>query len=377
MTAPLGNNSSTLAKLLQAIQPYVTTTPALLTEVLKRELTIKSVAEYNLPPELMALLLIIEAQFAETETSPSLKIVSAERGESSGSKSPKWTLETDTGERLWVFQHKDPARNNFPLFDEAGWGAWLKGLPLNQATTPPHQMALKATKDTSGYYRVTEVLTFNPLILPTPPTIDPKHRVALEDAIQRAHVWTSTEMAGTKKYYVLDTETTGLETWDEVVSLSIADAQTGKLLLETLVKPYAAPIGFTAQDIHGITPEMVVNAPPIHEVKVNGVPLLDFLAAADGVIAWNADFDSRLVRQTFFVGGYATLPAIQWECAMLLYGAYNGEWNAKKGGYKWWKLVDAIRVEKINTDYLPHTSHGDVMNTIALLNKIASLYLPF
>lgn len=95
----------------------------------------------------------------------------------------------------------------------------------------------------------------------------------------------------------LDTETTGLDPSAEIVEISVVD-QDGKIILDTLVKP-TRQIPADAIRIHGITDEMVKNAPTWPEVWTN------VTQAVTGryIGIYNADFDLRMVRQSHLVYG--------------------------------------------------------------------------
>ena len=91
---------------------------------------------------------------------------------------------------------------------------------------------------------------------------------------------------------ILDTETTGLDAHDEVIQLAIVDMQ-GNVLLHTLVRP-TVPVGTEARAIHGITDEVLAEAPYFAQ-------LYDTIAGLLGnrsVLAYHADFDRRLLAQT-------------------------------------------------------------------------------
>lgn len=67
------------------------------------------------------------------------------------------------------------------------------------------------------------------------------------------------------KVIVLDTETTGLNSTDEILQISIID-DNSNILLDTLVHPYYHSTWPDAEKIHGITPDVVANAPYPHEL---------------------------------------------------------------------------------------------------------------
>jgi len=134
-------------------------------------------------------------------------------------------------------------------------------------------------------------------------------------------------------YLVLDTETTGLDSTSEIVSIAII-ASDGRPLLNTLCHP-TRPIPPEATNIHGITNEMVKNILPFPSELVQAI------VQDKHVIIYNANYDvTMLYRSTQWAG----MPFVewgnlaQWHCAMESFAEVFGEVNTKYGGYKWQKL---------------------------------------
>ena len=94
-------------------------------------------------------------------------------------------------------------------------------------------------------------------------------------------------------FYVIDTETTGFRNSDEVVQIGVIN-KNGDIILNTLVKP-TQRLSREVIAIHGITNEVLADAPLLQDlytdlsIKLAGVPL----------VAYNMDFDWRLLKQTF------------------------------------------------------------------------------
>jgi len=157
-------------------------------------------------------------------------------------------------------------------------------------------------------------------------------------------------------WVILDTETTGLD-WDaEIVSVSVV-APDGAILLDTLVKPQKS-IPPEATAVNHINDEMVSVAPTFDDVFLKLCAVLEEKL----IIAYNVDFDRRLINQTCRRYG---LPVEQiasdWECAMLTYAKYVGEWRNYFGSYRWQALPKG-----------DHTAGGDCLATLELIQRMAA-----
>ena len=118
----------------------------------------------------------------------------------------------------------------------------------------------------------------------------------------------------------IDTETTGVDDQAEVIEIAILD-HLGKLLLHTLVQP-AGPISAEASAIHGITDLDVATAPTWTAIGERVAALL----SGRLVVAHNAQFDRRMLRQTYGRHG-GQVPEFQSACTMeLLTGLNYGRW---------------------------------------------------
>jgi DNA polymerase III epsilon subunit-like protein len=134
------------------------------------------------------------------------------------------------------------------------------------------------------------------------------------------------EVLADPKTAVLDTETTGLRGY--ICEVSVFDGK--EFLLDTLVNPMAR-MERGAQDIHGLSAEVLADAPKFDEVWTE----LDKLIAARRIIVWNAAFDASVVRRELQRLGQVALPSLRWEDAMARYS-------------DWWNDEDDSRFMKLN-----------------------------
>jgi len=167
-----------------------------------------------------------------------------------------------------------------------------------------------------------------------------------------------------KNYVIVDTETTGLGSDARIVEIAIIDC-TGSTLLNTLVKP-AIPVPPAATAIHGITDEMVKDAPEWREIETEVIELID-----RGWVAYNAEFDDRIILQSSTNDIDYPGP----RCAMRLYAEHNGEWDAYRRKYKWKKLVDAASAMNVSPDDTPHRALFDCQMTLGVIRAIAGVIL--
>lgn len=169
-------------------------------------------------------------------------------------------------------------------------------------------------------------------------------------------------------FVVLDTETTGLGSTAEICQIAIVDAG-GEVLLDTLVKP-VRPIPADATRIHGITNEMVTDAPAWADVLPQVVELLTGRA----VVIYNAQFDYDMLR---FSTRTAGLPEFEgrslakWYCAMETFAEVYGEWNEYHGNYRWQRLTTAARHYDLPVEDA-HSALGDCRMTLAVCRAMAA-----
>lgn len=162
----------------------------------------------------------------------------------------------------------------------------------------------------------------------------------------------------------LDTETTGLGYDDEIIEISIID-KNGSILLNDLIKPLKS-IPLSASNIHHITNDDVINCPAWSDIYQRYRDVVKNKT----VIIYNKKFDNRLLRQTCGKYGLAT-PRIKSVCLMELYSLYKSVVNNNTGGYKWFKLSDAISENAIIATDGFHRALCDVVASRKLLYFIA------
>lgn len=165
-------------------------------------------------------------------------------------------------------------------------------------------------------------------------------------------------------FVVLDTETTGLSGADEIVQIGIIDS-TGRTLLNTLVKP-TRPVPPVVIAVHGITNERLADVAPFSDLYV----ALSALLAGRRVIAYNMDFDWRMLTQSAGVYGLPAFRTGERHCAMKAYAQFHGLFDLKRRVYRNHKLGEACRHQKIPV-VRAHDALGDVKMTLALLRKMA------
>lgn len=179
----------------------------------------------------------------------------------------------------------------------------------------------------------------------------PKDRIA-------ASKWAAGVLADGHRVVFLDTETTGVGRRDEIVQIAILDID-GRELCKTLVGLTSRKtIPKAASAVHGITRKDLEGKPTYAELSRH----LQSVLRGKRVIAYNAEFDFRMMQQTCAIAGGYKPDSSQWECAMKVYAAFYGEIHPFFGDYKWQKLGGS------------HDATDDVMKLISLVKRMAAHY---
>jgi len=180
-----------------------------------------------------------------------------------------------------------------------------------------------------------------------------------DEAIRVAHRWLADGLL------IFDTETTGTKNNSEIVEIAVID-DSNRELLNTLVKPmYDIPNGATR--IHGIDHRMVIDAP----IWPNVYESLCELVNSQLLVAYNLEFDVRMVHQSSALHNFIPKVKVRGGCAMKLFAQFYGEWNHRHNNFRWSKLSDAARICGVDVRNT-HRALGDCKMTLGVIRHIAS-----
>lgn len=163
--------------------------------------------------------------------------------------------------------------------------------------------------------------------------------------------------------FFLDTETTDLE--GEICELCLIDID-GVVLFNSLIKPIA-PITYDAFRVHGINTEMVEHCPTWADVG----GAIKSLLYSRTIAIYNAAFDVARLMTTAKAHGQELLH-INAACVMRLYAQFNGEWDSRRGSYKWRSLSVAAMNCKLEIPANLHRAHADAELARQVLHYMAA-----
>lgn len=167
-----------------------------------------------------------------------------------------------------------------------------------------------------------------------------------------------------KQPLFLDTETTGIGSRAEVIQLAIV-ATDGNVLMDELIQPFGR-MDARAQAIHGISLKQLRDKPTIDQLAKTIAGHL----SGRMVVAYNADFDSRLLRQSLWLAGVDSkqvLRTVTFVDLMMPYARFYGGRNGR-----WQKLADACRQQSIRLSNA-HSALADAQATRLLLMRLAGV----
>ena len=167
-----------------------------------------------------------------------------------------------------------------------------------------------------------------------------------------------------KKVLFFDLELTGFYDRDEILSITIVDAE-GELIMDTLVKPAHTKKWKRTEKIHGITPEMVEDAPTLEEL----IPRIkEIFAAADNIIAYGVSTDYSHIKKIYATEGERDALHDKIRCCANEYVRYIHEHRPDLTNAS---LIDAMECFGIEWEGVPHSSLAD---TIACMKVWARLF---
>ena len=162
---------------------------------------------------------------------------------------------------------------------------------------------------------------------------------------------------------IVDTDRTGLKVEDEIVQLAIVNLR-GETLINTLLRP-VTEVSDEALAVHGITGQELAGAPIFSDLYERARGLL----RSHQLIAYNAEFDRRMLAQTCKRYGLPEIDPVSWDCLLEKYARFCGN-RKKNGSYRRYSLKDACDQEGLIVTET-HEATKDCYLAFALIKAIA------
>jgi DNA polymerase III subunit epsilon len=174
----------------------------------------------------------------------------------------------------------------------------------------------------------------------------------------KAILWAQEILADPESYYILDTETTGLND-PEIIELALMDLDERVIINQRFNPKSEVEAGATA--VHGLTNEMLARYPR-WEVAAD---LLEKILLERELLIYNFSFDHNALWMTH-KSPDRTFPEFRGYCVMHWYNQFCGEWNDYHGNYRWQKLPGG-----------DHSAIGDCLATLAVIKHMAESPMGF
>lgn len=170
-----------------------------------------------------------------------------------------------------------------------------------------------------------------------------------------------------EKVLFFDLELTGVYDHDEILSISIVDG-TGKTIMDTLVRPVHNKKWKRTEKIHGITPEMVVDAPTLSKLTPE---IKRIFADAENLIAYGISTDFSHIKKIYETEKEQEALRKKTRCAANEYVRYIQE-HAPEESHA--SLTDAMAYLGIEWDGTAHTSIADTIGCAKVWEKLFPNY---
>lgn len=167
-----------------------------------------------------------------------------------------------------------------------------------------------------------------------------------------------------KRAIVIDTETTGLTTEDDILQVSIID-YAGTVLFNEYIKPTRCKEWPEAEAIHGISSKMVENCKDFDYYKDKIQVILDFY---DVIIGYNVNYDIQMLKSRGI--DFSEFAEEDIYDIMPVFAEIYGEWNSYYRNYRWQKLTTCAQHYGYTWEEDAHNALGDVKATLYCFKKM-------
>ncbi len=291
---------------------------------------------------------------------PTHFIVSMQAGLTKNSQSKMWRCVTQDGERVNVFQHTDPAKNNARLFEQAGYLADMTALENGQELIWKQFPVGVVMQKNGQWWEVTAVAA-----RPADAQPDPQWMPDLSLYRAKAITWAQQILRPYTAMRFWDTEATSADKDAEIISIAIMDEDL-HFRMNRLIKPCDMDRVASSAHIHGITPEKLETAAPFPDVYWE---IKDCLAGEIWVI-YNSGFDPQILERNCLRHGLEPFVPLGINDAMQLFAEFNGEWDPA-----WQKFLPkklSVAAEMLGIQMAEaHDALADVNTMYALIEAVA------
>lgn len=170
-----------------------------------------------------------------------------------------------------------------------------------------------------------------------------------------------------KRVLFFDLELTGFYDHDEILSITIIDG-TGDMIMDTLVRPVHTKKWTRTEKIHGITPDMVVDAPTLEELTPK---IKEIFANADNIIAYGVSTDFSHIKYIYATEDEREDLHKKVRCCANEYVRYIHE---HRPDLQHASLIDAMEAFGIEWEGVPHSSVADTFACRKVWNTLFPNY---
>jgi DNA polymerase-3 subunit epsilon len=193
----------------------------------------------------------------------------------------------------------------------------------------------------------------------------PAATIRAESGRTRMRRWAQAILAADDHWMILDTETTGFANSDDIIEVA-AVTPHGEPLIDCLIRP-GQRIPAEITQLTGIRDEMVAGSPSF---RLAWEQTLTQQLGVRAILAYNAPFDVRMLRQNIQRHCGLVWSPIGSDCLMRAYASYRGERQAR-GGYRSHRLGDACAQMGIAHKHA-HRALEDCLVSARLLQAMAN-----